>query len=287
MRVITILAMLFWSAGLLAQQTSVEVFELQHRLADDLVPVVAPLAAQEGVVRATGNSLIVRATPQAMADIRKVLAQIDTSPRQLLISVRQGADLLDTRQSASVTGRVGGENGRVIVQPRQREDANVIVGDGQGNVFRGGLSDSSSRNQRNTTQQVRVLEGSSALIQVGQQRPVVQRRVFPSVGRPVVIEEPGFQEAITGFRVRPRVQGDQFTLMVSPQQASFRDAPNRAGNVVDVQRLTTSVSGPLGQWVDIGGAISSQSTQNSGLASRSSSQSSTNTSVLIKVEVLP
>ncbi len=279
-----------WSVCLFAQQTAVEVFALNHRLAADLVEVVAPLAAPEGVVRASDNKLIVRATPERMRDIRDirdVISKLDTAPRQLLISVKQGADLTDARQSASISGRAANDNARIAIPPRGRKDANVIVRDGKGNVVRGGVSDSNSRRQHNSTQQLRVLEGRSALIQVGQERPVVERRVFPSVGWPVVIEQQGIQEVTTGFRVLPRVHGQQFTLDISPQQASIRNDSGKNFGVVDIQRLTTSVSGRLGEWVDIGGAVQQQSVQSSGIGSTTSAQSSTNYSVLIKVEELP
>jgi len=289
MRVAGFVLLILWSLCVFAQQTTVEVFPMQHRLPGELIQVIEPLVAPEGVVRASGNNLIVRATPQRMREIRGVLDKLDTPPKQLLISVRQGADLSDSERSASISGRVGNDSARIAIPPNQRDDANVILRDGNGNIVRGGVSDSTSSNQNTSTQQVRVLEGRSALIQVGQQRPVVERRVFPSVGRPVVIEQQGVQNITTGFRVLPRVHGQQFTLDISPQQANLRSRPGRFGDqgIVDVQRLNTSVSGPLGQWVDIGGAVQQQSLQSSGIGSTASSQSSTNTSVLIKVEELP
>lgn len=291
MRLVILFLLGCWSVSLYAQQTQVEVFALQHRLAAELVEVVSPLVAPEGVVQSSGNNLIVRATPARLREVRNVIYQLDTAPKQLLISVKQGADISQSRQSASVSGRVGGSQGGFGVPGAGREDANVILRDSNGNVVRGGVSDSTRSNQSNSTQQVRVLEGSTALIQVGQERPVVARRVFPSVGRPVVIEQQGFQQVTTGFRVLPRVQGQQFTLQISPQQASLRNDlgnnPRNYSGVVDVQRLNTSVSGRLGEWVDIGGAVVQQSRQTSGIGAQANIQSNTQTSVLVKVEVLP
>lgn len=256
---------------------------MQHRLAADLVSVIAPLAGPEGSVQAGENNLIVQATAERMQQIREVIRKLDTAPRQLLISVRQGSDRRDNNQSASISGRAGINNGRVILRPQTREDAQAVLRDGNGNVIRGGFSDENRRNQQNSTQQVRVIEGRPAFIQIGQQRPVVTRRVFPSVGRPVVIEEQGVQDITTGFRVLPRIHGSQFTLDISPQQAQLRGQ----SGIVDVQRLTTSVSGPLGQWVDIGGAVQQQNRQTDRLGGSASSQSSIDTSVLIKVDELP
>lgn len=271
-----------------AQQTTVEVFSLQHRPASGLVSVVAPLAEPGGVVRASGNNLIVRATPSQIADIRAVIAKLDTPPRQLLISVQQGSEIQRKDQSASISGRVGNDHTKIIVPPNQRQQGNVIVRDGNGNIVRGGASNSTQNRQHNTTQQLRVLEGNSALIQVGQRLPVVERQVYPSVGRPVVIQQPGYQDVTTGFRVRPRVHGEQFTLDISPQQANLDEQSSLPGQPgIDVQRLTTQVSGPLGKWVDIGGAVQQQNSQTSALGARSQTQSSRNSSVFIKVEELP
>lgn len=282
MRAALLLLFLVLPISVFAQQTTVEVFPLQHRLAAELVNVVTPLAAPDGVVRASGNNLIVRATPARMADIRKVIARLDTPPKQLLISVRQGSAVSNNGRSASIAGRVGNKHGRVVVPPSQREQGSVVVRDGNGNVIRGGASDFSGDDQHNSTQQIRVLAGRSAIIQIGQRVPVVQRQVYPSVGRPVVVEQQGYQDVTTGFRVLPRVHGQQFTLDISPQQASLGER-----GVINVQRLTTSVSGPLGEWVDIGGAVQQQSLSRSGLGSTSSIQSNTNNSVFIKVDESP
>lgn len=282
MRTALLLLALVSPLNAFAQQITVEVFSLQHRLASELVSVVTPLAEPEGAVRASGNNLIVRASPAHMADIRKVIAKLDTPAKQLLISVRQGSQVHSNERSASVSGRVGNKQGSVVVPRSQRGQANVSVRDGNGNVIRGGASDSSRSDQRSSTQKVRVLEGHTALIHVGQQVPVVQRQVYPSVGRPVVIEQQGYQDVSTGFRVLPRVHGQQFTLDISPQQASLDER-----GVVNVQRLTTSVSGSLGQWLDIGGAVQQQNISRSGLGSTANTQSNTTSSVFIKVEELP
>ena len=70
-------AALAWSAPLQAQQpTEVEVFVLEHRLAGELEGVVAPLVAPDGVVRAQGNNLIVRAPAARMAQIRGVIDRL-------------------------------------------------------------------------------------------------------------------------------------------------------------------------------------------------------------------
>lgn len=278
--------LLLWLCACLAataQSDAVEVFQLHHRTAGELAEVVRPLAGADGTVRAADDKLIVRAAPDRIERIRAVLDKIDVAPRELLITVRQGADLRSSSDSAGLSGRVDGGDARVVVPPRRSDDANVIVHDGQGNVVRGGLSSSRSRRTRSVSQRLRVREGSSAVIEVGQSIPVIERRVLPSVGRPVVVERPGYEDVTTGFRVIPRIGGDHFELDIAPQMETLRQGDNS----IDVQRLTTTVSGPLGEWVDIGGALQSQSVDDSALLRRGQRNSSAEHSVWIKVEEAP
>ena len=85
-------------------------------------------------------------------------------------------------------------------------------------------------------QRLQVLEGSHAFIFTGQSAP---RRDF-------------IQETASGFEVTPRLTGDRVLLEIAQQ----RETPGPRGSVQG-QRLTTSVSGRLGEWIEIGGAASS------------------------------
>ena len=82
----------------------------------------------------------------------------------------------------------------------------------------------------------------------------------------------------------PRVQGDRVTLDINPRRDSF-DYQRRG--TVNVQRVDTTVSGRLGEWIDLGGVGDNRSEQGSSLLGRSSSQVDDRRGVQVKVEELP
>ena len=59
----------------------------------------------------------------------------------------------------------------------------------------------------------------------------------------------------SGFLVTPRVNGTQVVLDIEQQDERV------ANGSVQTQRLTTQVSGPLGEWIRLGGVSESSSTQ--------------------------
>jgi type II secretory pathway component GspD/PulD (secretin) len=64
--------MLGWFATVQAQQSVLEVIDLKYRSAEQIVPMLKPLLAPGGTVSALQNRLIVRTTPQNLAELRKV-----------------------------------------------------------------------------------------------------------------------------------------------------------------------------------------------------------------------
>src|SRR5262245_53046828 len=80
-----------FSIGLMAITAgaqSLEVIQLKHRTAQELMPALQPLVAQGGAVSGQDYTLFVRTTDGNLAEIRRVVAQLDQAPRQLLVSVR-------------------------------------------------------------------------------------------------------------------------------------------------------------------------------------------------------
>lgn len=272
-----------------AQQTVLEVIPLRYRAAEQVIPVLEPMLAREGSISAFQNQLIVRTTPANMAELKRILASIDTAPRRLLVTVRQDAGLDRARREAEVSGSVSaGDRARVTVPPGSRDDRGLVVERRQGSdELRARVLDSRSSETDRNAQTIQVLEGNSALIRIGRSVPFPARRVVRSVvgGQIVeqVVDSVEYRDVVTGFQVLPRVTGDWVTLDVSPQRETLD--PRRPG-AIDVQRVTTTVSGRLGEWMEIGGLVQDVSRQQSVLLGRTSDMRADRRSVLIKVEEL-
>src|SRR5687768_6500009 len=255
-----------------AQPTVLEVIPLRYRAAQEVIPIIQPLLPREGSVSGLQSQLVVRTTPANLEEIKRVLASIDVAPRQLLITVRQDADTARSRSQAEVSGSVGGEQGRVTVPgSRETRGGNIVLREGDDRV-RANVQESESTASDRNTQTVRVLEGREAYVSVGQSVPARERQVRRSaVGGQVVeqvVEGTQYRDVATGFYVVPRITGDRVTLDVSPQRESVS---RRVPGVVNVQSMNTTVSGRLGEWMEIGGLSRDASGQQTVILGRSSS----------------
>lgn len=269
-----------------AQQTVLEVVPLRYRTAAEVIPILQPMLAREGSLSGFQGQLVVRTTPANLEEIKRVLAGLDTAPRQLVITVRQDAEAGRSASAAEVSGSVGGDHGRVTV-PGGREPrggGSVVLRDGDDSVRLDVREGSGSQADRNT-QSVRVLEGREAFVRIGQSVPVRERQVQRSVvgGRVVeqTVETTQFRDAADGIYVLPRLAGDRVTLDISAQRESFS---GRAHGGTNVQSLVTTVSGRLGEWIEIGGVSRDSSAQQSVLLGRSATAARDSRRVQIKVE---
>jgi type II secretory pathway component GspD/PulD (secretin) len=116
-------------------------------------------------------------------------------------------------------------------------------------------------------QRLQVLEGGRAMIFTGQSRP---QRDF-------------IQDLASGFEVTPRMSGDQVFLDIAQQ----RETPGAQPGSVQGQRLVTTVTTRLGEWVEIGGTASSATRDERGIASASRMRAAESRRVWVKVEELP
>ena len=233
-----------------AQKTVLEVITLKYRTAEQVIPVLEPLIPKPGALSGRQQQLIVRTTPANLAEIKQVLTTLDAVPRRLLITVRQDAALDSGRANST-------------------------------------RSLDSDRN----TQTLQVLEGSSAFIRTGQAVPLPQRQVLRTLinGQMVerVIDSVEYRDVITGFHALPRLAGDIVTLEISPQRDALSTPDqNLPHGSVNVQRITTTVSGRLGEWMEISRLAHGISNEQSVVLGSTREISTDNRRILIKVDTI-
>lgn len=263
----------FWLAALLpwlalwiglagvsaALAQSLEIIELRNRPAEQVIPIVQPMLEKGGALSGTGFQLFVRTSPANLAQIRQMVVSLDRAARQLIIQVRQDSDSRDSRFDA----RAG-----VVLEP--------------GNSRAGGsITDSTSQGRNNIAQQVRTQEGSPAFIQAGTSQLVPSRTVTRTVNGVIVQETATPRDITSGFYATPRVSGDTIYLDISTR----RDTPGSLGpGSADVNRASTTVSGKLGQWIEVGGTSQARSSEGSGILARSSEAGSLDQRIYLRVE---
>ncbi len=269
----------------LSQATVLEVIPLRYRTAQEVIPIIQPMLAREGSVSGLQGQLIVRTTPANLEEVKRILASIDTVPRQLLITVRQDGDTDRSRSSAELSGSVGGGHGRATIPGnRDPRGGNVVIREGDDRL-RVQVAEGRSVESDRNTQTVRVMEGREAFVRVGQSVPVRERQVRRVVINGQVVEQvvdgTQYRDVTTGFYVLPRLSGDSVTLDVRPQRETLsRQVPG----AVNVQSVVTTVSGRLGDWMEIGGISQDVSGQQAVILGRTTTTTHDTQRVLVKVE---
>jgi hypothetical protein len=258
------------AAGALAQGT-LEIIGLKHRTVEQVLPVLRPLLEPGGTLTGQYNQLIVRTSPRNLAELRAALEAIDTPLRRLVISVRfeTAADASRRALQASGTVRSGSVTIGNTPVPADRTQVEVRV------------LDSRAALDERVDQRVQVLEGGRAFIATGESRPLRQRQVVPAPGGVVITESTLLQEAATGFEVVPRLSGNTVFLEIAPQRETF--VPGAPG-AVRGQRAASSVSGRLGEWIELGGSGGSSARDERGILSTREARSAESRRIWVKVE---
>lgn len=280
-RAIIALTLLCTTLGAAAASMSMEVIPLRHRSAEELIPVLRPFLIEQGALTGTGYQLIVRTTPDNLNQLRDILKRLDTAPRRLMITVKQSADGSEENSEAQISGQTQIGSGVSISSPDHSRGGASIEYRDNNTRLRTRVLNTSSRSADADTQQIQVLEGHEALIQIGQSVPMLERSVTTSSGTPAVQDQLTYKDVMRGFYVLPRINSDQVTLDISP----YRDMPSQTqGGAIDVQRMHTTVSGRLGEWLEIGGSAQEENRQDSAYSRSASTGSRDQRRVLLKVE---
>jgi hypothetical protein len=256
-------ALLFLSS--LAWGQALEIISLKHRSAEDLLPQLAPFVESGGTITGVGEKLFLRAGARNQGEIRGLVASLDIPLRRLLISVRQDGADSGSQRGAGVGGR-------------------VEVGAGSAAISgRGHLYQSDSRSRRDISQQVQTIDGGRAAIMVGESFFLPLRQVVMTPAGVVVSESLVQRDLATGFVAVPRLSGDRVTLDIGPRD----DTPGPVPGSVTSTRLVTTVSGRLGEWLELGGSAGEQNVASGGLVSYGTRSTSRTRRLLLKVEELP
>ncbi len=258
-----------WSASALADE--VEVIQLQYRTAEQMIPTLRPLVAPGGALTGMQSSLVIRSSRANIEEIKRIVASLDRAPRRLLISVRQDSAATSRDRAVAGSATIAGDRGRVSVGPGAPTESGATVR----------IADAARADDDRLAQQVQALEGSPALISVGESVPVPLRSVTRGPGGAIVSDTVVYRDTGSGFSVVPRVAGERVTLEISPQRESVgRHGPGS----VNTQRVVTTVTGRLGEWLELGGIDQSATRDERGFLSSGRTGRQSSVRVWVKVD---
>jgi type II secretory pathway component GspD/PulD (secretin) len=250
-----------------------ESIPLHYRTAEELLPILQPLLPRGAAITGTGNVLFVRADAATLGQLRAAVANLDRAPRQLLITVGQSTGAQGGGTSVRGSGTIGSGNVQVGVNqpPAPSAGGRVVV------------RSSTESDDVSNVSSVRALEGYETYVSFGQSHPVTSTTVTGGVHYPAIISQSTeFRDVQTGFYATPRVNGDRVTLEISPHQqrstGDAHDAPVTTGGIA------TTVSGRLGEWMQIGGSADSFAGSNRGVVTWGTRSKLTQYTAWVKVE---
>ena len=258
LKMLSTVAFALWMGVVAAQ--SMEIIELRSKSVDEVLPALLPLVEPGGTLTGVNNQLFLKASPRNRDDIKRALAAIDKPARRLIIRISQN------RQSED-SARGGEASGQVVLGATRRSTVEARVWD------------TKSVRGESAAQMVQTVEGGQAFIQVGRSLPIPMRQVVIGPGGAVVYESYVYQDVGRGFYAVPRLNGNRVTLDISQQSAS-QGGYGRINN----QRLSTTVSGRLGEWIELGGSGRQASGNQGGALSLSTSEARDNRSIWLMVE---
>ena len=238
-RLRAVLVILLVAAPVLAEDVRVATLPVRSRPPEELAEELRSMAGAEVAIAVVNGSLVVRATPTALARIEKALDALDPPPRPLWIAVDQETGPAMTGRSAEFT-----------VDTRE----NGVVDTRRTRTLQGGSVSTDQTDAPGATERLRILEGHAAFVRFNRAVPVPSSTPA-AVGGTVL--EPGktYVEADLAFAVVPRLRDGRVTLEIT----AINDTVDNRG-AVEKSRARATVSGSLGEWLDVGDAIRSVST---------------------------
>lgn len=263
---VTLFVCLFASA---VWAQSLEVIELKHRTAEDVIPILQPLLEPGAALSGENYTLFVRTSAANLRQLRAAVEQIDRQPRQLLISVRQSTSQEMQREGVSASGTIRTDRGGVSVNESHDRSGVTVRGTQTNDRTRGGGIST-----------VSVIEGASAFIATGSSVPIVTMVAGGAGrGRAWGAATTEYRDLSSGFLVTPRITRDGVVLDIEQRAEQLRNG------TIDRQGLTTQVSARLGEWVQLGGVEQSSSSTQRGILKREYSTNDDSRAVWVKVEV--
>ena len=167
-----LIAALLSGAAVQADGLTLEIVKLQHVMANDVLPLVQPLVVPGGTATGMHDQLIIKTTPENLAEIKSILAVFDRAPKTLKITVKQDVAQQSQIQEDAVSGRFrSGNVGGDLPDPGSHDGASVGYRDRNGNAIRYRALNTQSSDDHRVSHFVTAVEGRPALIQTGQSIP--------------------------------------------------------------------------------------------------------------------
>lgn len=250
-------------------QKKLEIIELQHRNASEVLPVIKPLLANDERLSASRNQLVIRASSATIDEVKRIVSKLDKPLRMLNITVRYSRRAQNQQHEASLSGSAG------IKYDAQKKETEPKVN------INTKITSTTSNEHDISTQNVQVIEGNWASIHTGQLTPETSSSVNISGFNTSIQTRKQYRKSGSGFRVKPVIRKDHVVLHIMPL--------TKKSSGIDRQQIqsisaSTQITGRLGTWIELGG-ISNKAQSTPSARTYSTKKSFTDDSTIqVKVE---
>ena len=279
-RFIVVMALTLFTLLATAEER-LEIIALKHRIAEQILPQLTPFVESTGVINGSGDTLYLRASSSNRAEIMRLVESLDRPVRQLLISVRQGDSMQRSGRGGEVSGDIAGNSGVRIIR-----SGSTVPKDGSVEISRGGSRiegsgfEASTGSSNDVDQRLQVMEGGRAFIQVGQSIPLPMRQLILGPNGVLVSETTQWHDIGTGFYASPQLVGDRVTIEIAPAHERAGEQPG----ATEIRQLSTTVSGRLGEWINLGGSDQRSTEQRGGTGYHASTGNADSFGIWLKVD---
>jgi len=245
----------------------VRLYKVQHRTAEELLPLARSAMASEGSVEADAgsNSLLLAGSREGVAATLLFLSRVDRPLRAVVL--RYESHRLRELESQGIAVDWSGGGGAVRVGDVRwpRDGAALRVGGDTGS------------HERALAGEIRILEGQSGSILTGQSVPVTTARIRQGGSSFAVHPSTTFVPVESGFDARARVLADgRIQIELRPIDSQLR----AAGRVEYSSAATTVVLDP-GRTVALAGLIRTADAESASFASQAGSAQRGDESLLL------
>ena len=234
----------------LSHAYELEIINLNHRPASEIIPIIQPLLDKDGSLSGEKYVLFISTSDKNLQQLKSIISMLDADLRQLSITIMQTSEANMQRYGYKINGKIPGKsnvkiysNQRTIQNPRQ--------------------------------QQIRVTEGQWATIQTGISVPFISRT---KNANGTITESIQYQTLVTRLKIKPQIIGNKVNLKI---QSSIADKAT-----ANTQQLNTTLQGNLGEWIALGGIKTTADNSRSGFIFSTQHNSNAMQQVFVKINII-
>jgi len=231
MKILLLAFLTLFSSVVLAEQ-KIETIQLNHRLATEVLPEVQAFLPKDATARAFNDYIILQASPAVLKEVKQLIHQLDTPLQRLRISV------LKTDKQHSNQKELG-LNGDILISNEGVSAAASV------NTW----STNATRN-KDQHYQAQGIAGNPILISMGQDIPQQQQDIVVfSDGAVAVQSSTDYISINSGFQAIARIlPNHQAIIDIHPRFSQL----SRRNGTINTSNIITSLSGPVGTWIELG-----------------------------------